>query len=79
MHRSYPANTDYMKDVKRLDQPRADKFVQSVGKVQKVKTFPDELAYTPKRLVAEHRLKGRKAAWSDMKKFVCLPTAWKIG
>ena len=48
MHGSYPANTDYMKDVKRLDQLRADKFVQNVGKVQKVKTFPDELAYTPK-------------------------------
>ena len=67
------------KDVKRLDQPRADKFVQNVGKVREVKTFPDELAYTPKRLVAEHRLKGREAACLDMKKFVCLPTAEKIG
>ena len=33
-----------------------DKFVQNVGKVREVKTFPDELAYTPKWLVAEHRL-----------------------
>ena len=79
MHRSYPANTDCIKDVRRLDQLRADKFVQNVGKVRKVKTFPDELAYTPKWLVAEHRLKGREAAWEDSKKFVCLPTVWKIG
>ena len=46
----------YYKDVKRLDQPRADKFVQNVGKVREVKTFPDGLAYTPNWLVAEHRL-----------------------
>ncbi|WP_287852186.1 hypothetical protein [Enterococcus sp.] len=52
-----------IKVVKRLGQPRADKFVQNVGKVQEVKTFPDELAYAPKWLVAEHRLKqGRDAA-----------------
>ena len=44
------------KDVKRLAQPRADKFIQNVGKVRKVKTFQDGLAYTPKWLVAEHRL-----------------------
>ncbi|MDK2845059.1 MAG: hypothetical protein PWP69_1851 [Enterococcus sp.] len=43
------------KVVKRLGQPRADKFVQNVGKVREVKTFPDGLAYTPKWLVAEHR------------------------
>ena len=72
-------NVFYYKDVRRLDQLRADKFVQNVGKVRKVKTFPDELAYTPKWLVAEHRLKGREAAWEDSKKFVCLPTVWKIG
>ncbi|BFQ96321.1 hypothetical protein SMUE_15970 [Enterococcus cecorum] len=42
--------------MKRLDQPRADKFVQNVGKVREVKTFPDGLAYTPKWLVAKHRL-----------------------
>ncbi|KLO72610.1 hypothetical protein AA987_01885 [Enterococcus cecorum] len=41
--------------MKRLGQPRADKFVQNVGKVQEVKTFPDELAYTSKWLVAERR------------------------
>ncbi|MDZ5545832.1 hypothetical protein U1291_08845, partial [Enterococcus cecorum] len=44
------------KDVKRLAQPRADKFIQNVWKVRKVKTFQDGLAYTPKWLVAEHRL-----------------------
>lgn len=33
----------YYKDVKRLDQPRADKFVQNVGKVREVKNFPDGL------------------------------------
>ena len=43
------------KVVRRLGQPRADKFVQNVGKVQEVKTFPDELAYTSKWLVAERR------------------------
>ena len=48
MHRSYPANTDYIKDVRRLGQLRADKFVQNVGKVREEKTFPDGLAYTPK-------------------------------
>ena len=69
-----------IKDVRRLDQLRAYKFVQNVGKVREVKTFPDELAYTPKWVVAEHRLlKGREAARSDMKKFVCLPHAEKIG
>ena len=41
--------------MKRLAQTRADKVVQNVGKVRKVKTFPDGLAYTPKWLVAEHR------------------------
>ena len=66
--------------MKRLDQPRADKVVQHVGKVQKVKTLPDGMAYTPKWLVAEHRLdKGCEAARPDMKKFVCLPHAEKIG
>ena len=54
-------NTDYIKDVKRLGQPRAYKFVQNVGKVREVKTFPDELAYTPKWLVAEHRFRS----WSS--------------
>ena len=69
-----------IKDVKRLAQPRADKFVQNVGKVRKVKTFPDGLPYTSKWLVAEHRLdKGYEAACLDMKKFVCLPTTAKIG
>ena len=33
-----------------------DKFVQNVGKVREIKTFQDGLAYTPKWLVAEHRL-----------------------
>ncbi|OUQ11320.1 hypothetical protein B5E88_02365 [Enterococcus cecorum] len=47
-----------IKDVKRLGQPRAYKFVQNVGKVREVKTFPDELAYTPKWLVAEHRFRS---------------------
>ena len=65
MHRSYPANT-VNKVVRRLGQPRADKFVQNVGKVREVKTFPDELAYTPKWLVAEHRLdKGYEVACLD--------------
>ena len=36
------------KVVNRLGQLRADKNVQNVGKVTKVKTFPDGLAYTPK-------------------------------
>ena len=30
--------------MKRLVQPRADKVVQNVGKVRRVKTFPDGLA-----------------------------------
>ena len=60
-----------IKDVKRLAQPRADKFVQNAGKVREVKTFPDELAYTPKWLVAEHRLdKGCEVAWSNTRKFM---------
>ena len=49
---SYPF---YIKDVRRVGQLRADKVVQNVGKVREVKTFPDELAYTPKWLVAERR------------------------
>ncbi|WP_275075665.1 hypothetical protein [Enterococcus cecorum] len=40
--------TFYIKDVRRLDQLRADKFVQHVWKVREVKTFPDGVAYTPK-------------------------------
>jgi len=77
--------------VKRLDQPRADKFVQNVGKVREVKTFPDELAYTPKWLVAEHRLvqgcePGRSAPsirlsinLGKYEKIHVLPSAKKIG
>ncbi|MDK2845197.1 MAG: hypothetical protein PWP69_1989, partial [Enterococcus sp.] len=40
-----------------------------IGKVQEVKTFPDGVAYTPKWLVAEHRLhKGCEKGWSATSK-----------
>ena len=67
------------KVVNRLGQLRADKIVQHIGKVQKVKTFPDGVAYTPKWLVDLRRQKGRQAARKASKKFMCLPTAEKIG
>ena len=46
----------YIKDVSRVVQLQAAK-IRIGGKVREVKTFPDGLAYTPKWLVAEHRLK----------------------
>ena len=55
------------------------RFVQHIEKVQEVKTFPDGVAYTPKWLVDLRRQKGRKAARKALKKFMCLPTAEKIG
>ena len=41
--------------------------------------FPRQAGLDAPELPGEHRLKGREAAREDMKKFVCLPTAWKIG
>ncbi|MEQ3474406.1 hypothetical protein ABM134_08125 [Enterococcus cecorum] len=36
------------KVINQLGQLRANKFVQHVGKVREVNTFPDGVAYTPK-------------------------------
>lgn len=41
-------NVFYFKDVRRLDQLRADKGVRNVRKIREVKPFPEEMAYTPK-------------------------------
>ena len=51
MHRSYPASTDYTKDVRRVDQLQAAKVVRNVRKIREVKPFPEEMAYTPTWLV----------------------------
>ncbi|NME49627.1 hypothetical protein [Enterococcus cecorum] len=51
MHRSYPASTDYTKDVRRVDQLQAAKVVWNVRKIREVKPFPEEMAYTPTWLV----------------------------
>ena len=50
------------------------------GKVRKVKDFSSQDGLDAPELPSEHRLKqGCEAAWEASKKFVCLPTAWKIG
>ena len=44
-------NVFYYKDVRRVDQLRADKGVRNVRKIREVKPFPEEMAYTPTWLV----------------------------
>ena len=40
MHRSYPASTDYTKDVRRLDQLRADKVCPERRESPQSEDFP---------------------------------------
>ena len=67
------------KVVNRLGQLRADKVVQHVGKVREVMTFPDENVLRRSSQSIYTVNQGCEVAWEDMKKFVCLPTAEKIG